>query len=486
MDGLNRLPHALSRRGFVQAAFAAVATTTLSSTAHALPTLIRPSRSRDLFLDGAVDAAQWIRTGEMITPQGKYWLAEPTHPSRVLSPADSRNIRRGSAGILLFFLEMYAATGDRVYLEDAVSGAQWLAATWQDVMQAPETAPGSRTSLYDGLAGIGFALAETWRFSGEPRLKQAADAITSYLSESAIRDSDGVSWSETAGIAGDSSVILYLVYAANVLEDTGYRDVAAQGANRLLSAETESSGNAKLLSELPTRMAQATDTSYFPNFEHGKAGIAYTLARVYEVTEQADYLDAARDGARHIEQIACRQKQGILIPYCLPENASNFQIGFGDGAAGTARLFYQLHKVTSDNEFFQVSQKLAEGVLGALQRPISFIPQGENALCQRSGKAGVTEFLLGMEEVTRDAHYTQAVDRIARETLDLMDFHGQRNRWFENYSRVPAPRYVWETGYSLGVAGIGSALLHTAVAGRASRRMIQWPDNPFPNGATLE
>ena len=482
MYRLHLLQQDRSRRSFLKSAFAS-AVVGCSLPALAVPAKMSSAHARNDLLHGAMEAARWIRAGEMKTSQGKYWLPEPIHPSRELSAVQSRNIRRGSAGIILFLLEMYTATGDATYLEDAASGARFLSATWPQMLRVPEATPGTRHSFYDGLAGVGFALTETWRISQETSIKHAAEAITGYLSESAIRDSDGVSWSETSSIAGDSSVILYLLYAAQTLDDPGYRHVAAQGADRLVSLQD--SGNGLHLSELPSRRIQQTDGTYVPNFEYGAAGIAYTLARAYEDTEQADYLQAAREGALHIERVACRQKEGVLIPYCLPAQSAAFQIGFSQGAAGTARLFYQLHKVTADNAFFRMSEKLADGILSALQRPLTTMAPEENALCQHSGKAGVMEFLLGMGKVTRDTRYREAVERIGQETIQMMDFYGHRSRWFDSYSHVPAPFDTWETGYSFGAAGIGSALLHAAVAGSSDWQPITWPDNPFPLSSRL-
>lgn len=483
MSRFHLLQQDRSRRSFLKGVLAAAAAS-YTLPALAVPTKMAAVQPGNELLHGAMEAARWVRASEMRTAQGKYWLPDPTHPSRELPPAQSRSIRRGSAGILLFLLEMYSATGDPAYLDDAVSGARYLAATWQQMLHDSSVAPGTRLSFYDGLAGAGFALTQTWSYSKEEPLRQAADAITSYLSEAAVRDSDGVSWSETSSIAGDSSVILYLLNAAQALQDPGYRKVAAQGADRLVALQTDGSADHSW-SELPSRPVHSTERAYIPNFEYGTAGIAYTLARVYEDTEQADYLQAAREGAFRIERVACRQKDGVLTPYCVPDTMSNFQIGFSQGAAGTARLFYQLHKVTSDNAYFLMSEKLADGILGALKRPLTTLALEENALCQHSGKAGVMEFLLGMGKVTGDTRYTQAVNRIGRETIEEMDFHGHRSRWFDNYSHVPAPQDTWETGYSFGAAGIGSALLHSAMVEHTAWQPIVWPDNPFPHISAL-
>src|SRR4051794_12588449 len=95
----------------------------------------------------ARDAARWIRASAIKTPNGLTWPADPVHPVTVAS-----DLYSGSAGVVLFFLELHRATGDAADLAAATAGADELLARLD---AEPEV------GLYSGLAGIAFVLAET-------------------------------------------------------------------------------------------------------------------------------------------------------------------------------------------------------------------------------------------------------------------------------------------------------------------------------------
>ena len=72
------------------------------------------------YLDAAVRAARWIRTARIETPEGYIWLTGPERPEGFdITP----NLYTGSAGIVLFLLELARATGDKAHREEAGAGA---------------------------------------------------------------------------------------------------------------------------------------------------------------------------------------------------------------------------------------------------------------------------------------------------------------------------------------------------------------------------
>src|SRR6187549_1510696 len=82
----------------------------------------------------ALDAARWIRAAD-----------------RGLDAAD---LYSGRAGVVLFFLELYRATGDAAHRATATAGADALL----DALESQADA-----GLYTGLAGIAFVLSEVGR-----------------------------------------------------------------------------------------------------------------------------------------------------------------------------------------------------------------------------------------------------------------------------------------------------------------------------------
>ena len=72
------------------------------------------------------------------------------------------------------------------------------------------------------------------------------------------------------------------------------------------------------------------------------------LARLYEKTQDKRFLYAATQGALHLQTIATQKGTGALISYRYPDLQDVYYLGFCHGPAGSARLFYQLYKVTND------------------------------------------------------------------------------------------------------------------------------------------
>src|ERR1041385_4543689 len=101
------------------------------------------------YLDVAKQAAQWIRKSALKTAHGIVWPADPTDKETV-----ETSLYTGTPGVILFFIEAYHATGDMAYLQDARAGADQLLAVMADEKES---------GLYVGLAGIGFALEETFK-----------------------------------------------------------------------------------------------------------------------------------------------------------------------------------------------------------------------------------------------------------------------------------------------------------------------------------
>src|SRR5690606_41894467 len=96
------------------------------------------------------------------------------------------------------------------------------------------------------------------------------------------------------------------------------------------------------------------------------------------------------------------------------------------------------------------------------------------------GSAGLVECFVGLGAATgRHAHLAfarpLAGDLIGRAS----DHDGRGYRGYQAYRRLRPGEVTADTGYMVGAAGIGAALLHLDAAEHA-RRVILLPDNPFP------
>jgi hypothetical protein len=290
----------------------------------------------------------------------------------------------------------------------------------------------------------------------------------------------GLAWSGAPGIAGDGSIVLYLLYAAHEFDRDLYREVAARAGDRILELGVNEPRGGFSWRGFPPFPGLPKD-AYFPNFEGGTAGVAYVFARLYSETNKAKYLFAARKGALHLQSIATLHGNAALIPYRFPDLPDLYYLGFCHGPAGTARTFFELHKITREPEYQVWTERLAQGVLQS-GIPENLTPGYWNVVCQCCGSAAVIDFFVGLWASTGRPDYLAFAQRVARQLVSReTNLDGKGNRWYQAWTRVKPWEVSAETGYSIGASGVGAALLHVHLAEQGKYNAILLPDNPFAN-----
>ena len=483
-----------SRRGFIQAsALAATAIPGLRARG-ATGNLANGAESRSaaassgttVYLDAAKETAQWIRAAGKNTGRGTYWLPDPDHPEKATTVSPVSAIYSGSAGIVLFFLELAKATGNDSYLNDAKSGADYLANTWEESFgRDAGLFKGLELGFASGLAGTAFVLGEAWKATQEARYKDAAVAVTDYIAAAAKPAGRGVEWVNAPGVVGDGGILLYLLYAAHTFRDNSYLLLAAKAGDHTLElSQPDPRGGLRWQGIAPERFGQSKDF-YWPNFELGTAGVSYVLARLYEETRQTRFLYAAVEGAKHVETIATVRGDSALVHYREPDLKDLYYLGYCHGPAGTARTFYQLYKATHDRRYLVWTERLARGVINS-GIPEKQTPGFWNVVCQCCGSAGVVDLFLGLWVATKRPEYLAFSRRVADQLLSReTDLDGKGYRWYQAWTRVKPWEVNAETGYMIGAAGVGSALLHLHLADRNRYEAILFPDNPFPRALAV-
>ncbi len=442
-------------------------------------------RSSGEYLHAAEEAARWILSARVEKERGIAWLADPDHPEKPVTVGPDNTIYSGSAGIVLFLLELGRATGKDSYVGEAQRGADYLAASWERLLSDKSAGPlpGQALSFDNGLAGTAFSLTETWKSVQRPAYHDAALAATRALARSV--SSSGRGWVSSPGVGLGGGVVLYLLYAARAFRDPSLRELAASGGERILElAERDPRGGLRWrgieLRAVNARASGIPPDAYFPNFELGTAGVAYVLARLYEETKRPEFLDAAKEGARHIESIATVDGDAALVHYREPDLTDIYYLGYCHGPAGTARLFYQLYKVTGERQYLEWAEKLARGIVRS-GVPEKLTPGYWNVVCQCCGSAAVTELFLSLSLASGKAEYGNFALRVADQLISReTDLDGKGYRWYQAWTRIKPWEVNAETGYKIGAAGVGAALLHTHLAARDRYSAILFPDNPFP------
>ena len=433
----------------------------------AIPASLRASAERHglepdgRYLDAALRAGRWLRATAIDAAGGKTWPAVPP-----VAKTAQTNLYSGSPGVVLFLLELHRATGDRGWLDLAVSGADHLAATIPDTLGERDSA-----GLYTGLAGVAFTLAETGRISGQSRFEQAEAKALGVIAVAARPVGGGVEWTDTTDIiSGNAGTGLYLLWAS-ARGNAAARELAVRAGRRLVEREHRTG-------DMSLWMMSRNFTRNMPNFSHGTAGIAYFLATLAGETGDGALLDGAVRGARYLQSIAMTTTgDGRRIFHNDPDGRELYYLSWCHGPAGTARLFHRLGAVTRDAQWSAWVPKLAQGTMasGVPERSPGFW----NNISQCCGNCGVSDFFVSLYGLTRDESYLTFARRCADDTLARSTADGDGLKWVQAENRVSPNVVLAQTGLMQGAAGVGLAMLRLDGAMRGRQPAIVLPDAPY-------
>jgi lantibiotic modifying enzyme len=456
----------LTRRSLIERGVAAAAFL-------ALPTAWRRSpraatrRSDGSYVGSALNAERWIARAAIRDGQGLTWPADPADVRSVQG-----NLYSGSPGVVLFYLELFHATGERRWLDAARDGALYLA----NALPANASALGEEgAGLYTGLAGTAYVLEVAQRATGDARLRDGRTRAVALLRESLAPLGAGAGWNPSTDIiSGSSGILLTLAWLDRNggAWDTWTRDAVRVG-DRLLEVGVAEKGGLKwsITNEMPRR---------YPNFSHGTAGVSYVLATLSKVTGERRFLDAALSGERYLQAIATRTpNDGVKILHSEPGGEQLFYLSWCHGPAGTARLYHRLADVTGDATWRAMIPRLAQGIVD------SGVPEQHpdrsgywNNISQCCGSSGIVEFFIAMHAMTGEARHLAFARRVMDDTVNRATADGDGLKWIQNEHRVRPELLVAQTGLMQGAAGVGLALLHLDGAMKRRAPMVVLPDAP--------
>jgi lantibiotic modifying enzyme len=393
----------------------------------------------------ALAAERWLRKSRRVTDHGVRWPVVPGSDDS--SPLD---LYVGNAGVLLFYAELAAVTRAPEYVDELLAGGHELAHRLPEARRQRNLP----SSLLVGLPGIGFALEQVHRVTGQEWARQEAAATFDWLLRHAHTRGTGVQWTSPfhdvlLGLAGTG---FGLLWASDALALVDGVEFAAAAGRRLISLAS-AAGDGCLRWE-----GHVNADRIMPNYSHGTAGIAHFLARLHRATGERVFLDAALAGARYLESIARCDERGWLVRH-HDGDEELFYLGWCHGPAGTGRLFAELGQITGDPHWDDQVRRLAAGVI-ATGAPETRSPGFWNNVSQCCGDCGLGEWFLELDRANPEPSWAGMVDRIAKEVIRRGDAVGDGLRWVQAEHRIQPELLEAQTGYMQGAAGIGSFLLH--------------------------
>ena len=383
----------ISRRDMLRASAAALAGSALLP--QSLRALIGSSPRADL--EVALRAERWIRASRIQTPNGAVWPADPLKPASV-----AYDLHNGMPGVVLFYLELCAATDNRGWLEEARAGANEI------VARVPEMAATNNCGLYTGVAGCAFVLEEAHRATGEGQYRAAAKRALDAIHAQARSVGAGAAWSGESAtndiISGSAGIGLFLLWADERLRDPRNRAAAIAAGRRLIEvAQLEHGG-------LKWAVAPNVQNQY-PNFSHGTAGVSYFLATLYKATGDKSFLDAALAGATYLRAVADTEGNTFKVFHHEPGGEQLFYLSWCHGPAGLSRLFYRLGEVTGGQEWEALVTRAAAAI-EASGVPEQRTPGFWNNISQCCGNCGVGEHFLTLDRLMPSDAYGRMARRV--------------------------------------------------------------------------
>jgi len=418
------------------------------------------------YLEAALRAEHWLRT---VGAGKNLWPPVPA-PGVDTFDRSQLSLYHGAPGVILFYLELYGATAEKGFLDEAVRGAQLLAA-------ASGSAPDSDAGLYTGASGVAWILLEVARTSGREDLRAAATRIAQVVAANAKRDGDGVWWSDSTDIvSGSSGILLTLLRTRELLGDQAI-DLARGAGDALLQASVPAADGHRMWYYDRT-VRPGPEARELPNFSHGTAGVAYALATLSQNGGEHRHLDAALDGAEHLKALMVPSGDGTVIRHnSLAAGENLFYLSWCHGAPGTNRLWQRLHAIDADAKWSALESHGATGVI-AQGVPEKRTAGFWNNISMCCGNAGVAEYFLSRYRRTGDAGDLAYARRHADDVLARGSIENDQERWVQAENRVAPTEVLAQTGWMQGAAGVGTMLLHVDAAQRSREwtRAVTLPD----------
>jgi Lanthionine synthetase C-like protein len=413
-------------------------------------------------LEVALGAARWIRRSRIVTKHGVTWPVDPNEPALV-----ALDLFNGTPGIILFHLELFDATHDAAWLDEARLGADEL------IAQLPSLQQTGACGLYDGLSGAAFVLEETHRATGEARYRAAATQGIGMIHALALRSTSGAEWSgRSAGydvVSGAAGIGLFLLWAAEVIDDSESAALALAAGRRLLEVGTPDRGGTKWV---------AKGAVSYPNFGYGTAGVAFFLAKLMRASGDRSCMAGALSGVKYLTSIANTADGGFELPHREPGGENIHELGWCHGAAGTARLFHQLGVITGRPKWGDLTRACARSILssGAPERQ----PPGYSAGAdQCSGDAGIGEFFIAQQREAANTEYATMIARLSADARARAVTDADGLKWIQVADAASNAKGVAQTGFMRGAAGLGTFFLHADALAKGRRPAVTWPDSPW-------
>lgn len=209
------------------------------------PEIFQKNTAED-YLKAAIDTAEWIDTLAIKTEYGRIWQALPEGQDGYREDVPlftPKSMYDGSAGIGIFFIRLYEATGDTRWLTEAEEaaahiiatkvGVEWYQTTLHSEVKGIIPVPGWAAGPYNGPVGEAYFLEDLYQVTGKQAYRDYVLYVADVLLEAAVTDERGLHWSDQEDITADGGFIVFLDILYRKTGIKKYLDTACAAADRI-------------------------------------------------------------------------------------------------------------------------------------------------------------------------------------------------------------------------------------------------------------
>ncbi len=310
---------------------------------------MQAATSDERYLTGARAYADWLIAHAVVSGDGIHWtLPQLTH--------DYTGLAHGPAGVGIFLIDLYQATHEQAYLDNAKRAWNWTArysinagtnaTTWKRLTTDNVDYPG----WCGGSTGILFFLHRLFDVTGETVYRDALIQTADGFLATAIDSNDGkLAWRQYGPSSALSTIYCHGVASAAaaledayvVTNDARYRNAAMKAAAWIDAAAAPQKSGLSWHHD-------PTSIYHFTGFLTGTASVGHTYLRLYRAERNSAYLQQAHAAAAFLESIADHPAAGQsrwldqLNAQQAGDTAPTYQTGWYEGAAGVGLFFLEL------------------------------------------------------------------------------------------------------------------------------------------------
>ncbi|HVU67327.1 MAG TPA: type 2 lanthipeptide synthetase LanM family protein [Ktedonobacteraceae bacterium] len=399
---------------------------------------------RERFMAHALRLAEEISANAIRAADGSASWIVPQYMYRVgryqFQPIEA-DLYSGTCGVALFLAAVEHITGGAGYRELALGALKLLRRSLR--LHGPVLAREIGIGAASGLASVAYTLTRIGQLLAEPACLEDAQLAARLITAEAIEQDSALDI-----FAGSAGAILGLLALAEVAPDEALLEQAVRCGNRLLETRVTSRTGYRTWASLYGK--------HLTGFSHGAAGISYALLRLFALTGDTAYREAAAEAIAYEDSVFLPEIENW--PDLRSGESMDYRVAWCHGAPGIglARLG---GLAGLDNA------RVRADIERALQRTLKEGVQYIDHLC--CGNMGRVDILLTASRQLARPDLASAAEQFMRHIVVRAEETGA-------FAIDPIlPRQVHHFGFFQGTSGFGYTLLRMAFPARLSS-VLMW------------